>query len=1126
MLRSRCEVARGCRFVMSNSAGEMAKRDAQACDMERGVPQPQVYDVTRVDHASFDMSRYVSQPSDMSRVPYQSFDMSKSAHQTYDIPRNMGHSYDMNRVPAFDMTRNIPQTFEMSRGVHQSFDMSRGVAQQFDMSRGVNQSFDMQRGATHNYEMPRGPQGYEMPRGAQAFEMPRGTAQPYEMTRAVQQPMEMGRGGMAAGHPYEYGKEYHPCPEVQHSGALKNNHQALHDAQPGMEVPMEMPKTAPQFTAKSKGAPKANSHPFEFAKGYAQQLEVAKKAAQTAIQAKLEAKKAEKAKQEAEQAERAKREAEEAENAKRQAEEEEKSKAGAQPSEILKLYAQQLEMVKKASQSSEIAKMYARQLETARTTSRTKEKTSKGSSYSSGRVRRERAKARTPDKNNGSYTSGATERERKSSSSRTASEKPEDMETDTSDEKQSEEAEGDPPPFEMAKYLAQLSKMKKGGDPPPEMAREDSLESEDGQSDTQQDDAGLSRKSPSPTDASKSTGLPFPFELMKNLGLPLGVGLPGVGSARTKRDRQELTIANKAKLIEQVESRGAKKKADIAREWGLRPSTLSTIMKNKDRILTQYKSQRYAAGRRRMRTAAYPDVEEALLTWFRYARAANIPITGPILQGMGVTLAQELGHPEFSCSVGWLDRFKARHGLTFNPKNSQDSGAGTFNEPENRVPSPVPPVPSEEDSRTENPDSWHLPSMPAVGTTSTVSEEGAPNSWLPSNAASNANATPAAEVQDQLNKWFPPTLSDEHEDDEETGEDAGEDPADAWLRTTIPALLREYKPRDIFSASEAALFYNLLPDRSLVLKGEEGHKWTWMKERLTLLVAANMDGSEKLPLQVIGQMKDPKSIYEIEALPMPYEANESAMMTSGIFELWVRRLEERYRSLNRNIIIILDSCPAHPNLSDLANVRLAFLPQDTASKYQPVEQGVIQKIKALYRRFVLERLIDYNERGREYEITILEAMELLQDAWKDIRSDFIISCFKSAGIEPLKNSDSARSISGEDEQTLLERARRAGLDIPTEVTFESYLNVDSQVQTTIEEGEESPPPHAQLEDDPAESGASLGATFPTEALQAVATLRKFVQEQGGAELFLGSLADLEAWVTKHVVKPEVSFVSD
>lgn len=1109
---------------MSNSAGEMAKSDAQPCEMERGVPQPQAYDVPRVDHASFDMPRYVSQSSDMSRVPYQSFDMSKNAHQTYDIPRNVGHSYDMNRTPTFDMSRNIPQTFEMSRGVHQAFDMSRGVTQQFDMSRGVNQTFEMQRSVTHNYEMPRGPQGYEMPRGAQTFEMPRGATQPYEMTRAVAQPMEMARGDMGTGLPYEYGKEYHPCPDVQHGGPLKNNHQPVHDGHQVMEVPMEMPKTAPQPTAKIKGCPKASNHPFDFAKGYAQQLEVAKKAAQTAIQAKIEAKRAEKARLEAEEAEKAKREAEEAENAKRESEEQERAKSVTQPSEILKLYAQQLEMVKKASQSSEIAKMYARQLETARVTSRSKDKTSISSTYSSGRVRRGRGKARTPDKANGSYGSESIERVRQSSSCRTASEKPEDMETDKSDEKQSEEAEGDPPPFEMAKYLAQLSKMKKGGDPPPEMAKYDSLESEDGQSDSQQDDAAQSDKTPSPTDVSKSTGLPFPFELMKNLGLPLGVGLPGLGTARTKRDRQELTIANKAKLIEQVESRGAKKKADIAREWGLRPSTLSTIMKNKDRILTQYKSQRYAAGRRRMRTAAYPDVEEALLTWFRYARAANIPITGPILQGMGVTLAQELGHPEFSCSVGWLDRFKARHGLTFNPKNSQDSGAGTFNEPEDRVPSPVPAVPSEEDSRPENPDSWHLPSMPAVGTTSTVLAEGTPNSWLPSNAFSNPETTSATESQDQLSKWFPSTLPGEQDDDGEIGEEVAEDSVSTWLKTTIPALLREYKPRDIFSASEAALFYNLLPDRSLVLKGEEGHKWTWVKERLTVMVAANMDGSEKLPLQVIGQMKDPKSIYEIETLPMPYEANESAMMTSAIFEIWVRRLEEQYRSLNRNIIIILDACPAHSNISNLTNVKLTFLPQDTTSKLQPVEQGVIQKVKALYRRFVLEKLIEYNERGQEYEITILEAMELLQDAWRDVESDLITHCFKQAGIEPPKDHGNTKSPLGEDEQSLLERARRAGLlDIPAEVTFESYLNVDSQVQTTIEQGEES---SNQLEADAAENGPSQGPTHPTEAMQALATLRKFVQEQGGAEQFLSSLTDLETWVAKHVVKPEVSFVSD
>ncbi|KAG7171500.1 Tigger transposable element-derived protein 4-like 1 [Homarus americanus] len=1003
--------------------------------------------------------------------------------------------------------RTVPQSFEIPRGVHQSFEMARGVAQQYDMTRGVTQPFEMSRGNT-GYEMPRGPQGYEMTRANQSYEMPR--TQPYEMARGGTQPIDMARGGvMEVTHPYDYPKNYQQCPEPQPAGPAKTD--APHhmpDAHQGLEIPMEMPKTAPQPTVKPKsGAQKTSGHPFDFAKGYAQQLEMAKRAAQNAIQAKVQAQKVEKARQEAEQAEKTKREAEEEEKAKQEAEELEKAKTATQPSEILKLYAQQLEMMKNAAKPSEIAKMYSKQLEMAKASASKSEKSRKSGPYCD---RSRRGKTSVGKVNGGEERDGVS-----------LATPCEEMDTDDSDNKQSHDSKGDPPPFEMAKYLAQLSKITKGGVPP--LDRDDSQSSEGGKSESQHCDTDKGDLTPSSTEAAKTSGLPFPFELMKNLGLPFGMSIPGVGNPRAKRDRQELTIANKAKLIEQVEARGAKKKADIAREWGLRPSTLSTIMKNKDRILTQFKSQRYAAGRRRMRTAAYPDVEEALLTWFRYARAANIPITGPVLQGMGVTLAQELGHPEFSCSVGWLDRFKARHGLSFNPKNNQDTGGGTFNEPADRQPSPLPPVPTEASSDSEtSPNSWFPPAMPAVETTPAAPTDNSANAWFP-NTLPNINSTSVTETQDQLNKWFPIALGEEPSEDA-VAPPPTEDPTSTWFYNTVPSLLRDNKPRDIFSASEAALFYNLLPDRSLAVKGEDGHKWTWVKERLTFMVGVNMDGSEKLPLLVIGQMKDPRAVMDVDTLPLPYEANDSAMMTSSIFESWVRQLDEQYQNLNRNIIILVDSCPAHPHVDDLNSVQLIFLPKDSTSQLQPVEQGVIQNLKTVYRRSVLERLIEYNEKGQEYEITLLEAMGLLEGAWKQIKTELIVKSFKQVGLEPLEDLDDA-TLGGEDEHALLERARRSGIDIPGDVTFESYLNVDSQVQTTMEQSEDGATDQG-LGGEGTEAGSAAGTTLPSEAMHALATLRKFIQEQGGPDHYFDPLIEMESWVAKHIVKPEVSFTSE
>ena len=73
-----------------------------------------------------------------------------------------------------------------------------------------------------------------------------------------------------------------------------------------------------------------------------------------------------------------------------------------------------------------------------------------------------------------------------------------------------------------------------------------------------------------------------------------------------------------------------------------------------------------------------------------------------------------------------------------------------------------------------------------------------------------------------------------------------------YKETDLADILRNFQPVDIYNADETALFYQCTPDRTLAVKGEvlEGRKQS--KKRLTLLVGANMDGSDKLPLLMIG----------------------------------------------------------------------------------------------------------------------------------------------------------------------------------------------------------------------------------------------------------------------------------
>jgi transposase len=65
---------------------------------------------------------------------------------------------------------------------------------------------------------------------------------------------------------------------------------------------------------------------------------------------------------------------------------------------------------------------------------------------------------------------------------------------------------------------------------------------------------------------------------------------------------------------------------------------------------------------------------------------------------------------------------------------------------------------------------------------------------------------------------------------------------EAWLER-LPSLLEGYE-RDIYNADEMGLFYNVLPIRTLALKGESCHGGKNCKDRLPVLLCVNSDGTD------------------------------------------------------------------------------------------------------------------------------------------------------------------------------------------------------------------------------------------------------------------------------------------
>jgi hypothetical protein len=132
-----------------------------------------------------------------------------------------------------------------------------------------------------------------------------------------------------------------------------------------------------------------------------------------------------------------------------------------------------------------------------------------------------------------------------------------------------------------------------------------------------------------------------------------------MAATNTSESRQKaITLSQKVELLREVDKQ-ERTKSEICKEFEIANSTLSTILKNRNKIIEAYERSEFEPSRKRMRSAKNVDVEEATLMWFKQARTLQYPITGPLLMAKASQLAVELGS-NFEANTGWLERFKVR----------------------------------------------------------------------------------------------------------------------------------------------------------------------------------------------------------------------------------------------------------------------------------------------------------------------------------------------------------------------------------------------------------------------------------------------------------------------------------
>ena len=276
-----------------------------------------------------------------------------------------------------------------------------------------------------------------------------------------------------------------------------------------------------------------------------------------------------------------------------------------------------------------------------------------------------------------------------------------------------------------------------------------------------------------------------------------------------------------------------------------------------------------------------------------------------------------------------------------------------------------------------------------------------------------------------------------------------------WMNR-ISTLIDGYAQRDIFNCDETGLFFRELPTKTLTEKAKACFGGKHSKERLTLLLCCNMKGEMEKPL-VIGKSRKPRCFKNIDVsnLPVIWKSQRKAWNTAVIIEEWLKLFNRKMQRDNRHVLLFLDNAPCHPEI-ELTNVKLHFLPANTTSRTQPLDQGIIKTLKTVYKKYFLRSILAAMGTAKSASelaktVTILDAIKWIDRASKEITPDAIIKCFKKSGfsfdIEEISDSNKD-DVEKEELQDLMNNISGFIPDGKGHTNVTEYIHGDDELTTS------------------------------------------------------------------------------
>ena len=131
----------------------------------------------------------------------------------------------------------------------------------------------------------------------------------------------------------------------------------------------------------------------------------------------------------------------------------------------------------------------------------------------------------------------------------------------------------------------------------------------------------------------------------------------------------------------------------------------------------------------------------------------------------------------------------------------------------------------------------------------------------------------------------------------------------------------------------------------------------------------------------------------------------------SILRTWDKDLKKK----NRRILLLADNCSVHLQDTGLLNIKVEFLPPNTAYVLQPCDMGIIRAVKAIFRMAMCRQVLQQMDKSvaatasKPVKNHFLDGILLMKAAWEKINSVTIRNCWVKAKVKMGSHERSART---------------------------------------------------------------------------------------------------------------------